>query len=315
MTLTSHGADTLRGSISLDVDGWPAPPAERFQLTRRGEVHTARIRVRRPAEVTRDAVTVRAVARTDGGAVFDRAVELVTYPHIRPTPYVQLATSEVRVAPVRVPAVNAVGYVRGASDRVPGALLQLGLPLVLLDDETLARGDLSRFDAIIVGARAYETDSALVRHNDRLLGYVERGGHLLVQYQQYQFERGGYAPYPLEIDRPHDRITDETAPVRMLDPEHPVFHRPHRIRAVDFEGWPQERGLYFAGTWDDRYRPLLEMQDPGMAPVRGGLLVARYGEGTYVYTGISFFRSLPAGVPGAARLFLNVLALGVSDEP
>ena len=140
--------------------------------------------------------------------------------------------------------------------------------------------------------------------------YVEAGGTLFVQYQQYQFVRGGFAPYPLTINRPHDRITDETAPVTVLEPGHPVLNVPNAIGEADWLDWVQERGLYFAGEWDDRYLSLLEMQDPGMDPVRGGLLIADYGEGTYIYSGISFFRTLPGGAIGAYKLFINLLALG-----
>jgi hypothetical protein len=161
----------------------------------------------------------------------------------------------------------------------------------------------------VVGSRAYETDSALVRHNGRLLEYVRRGGLLVVQYQQYPYVRGGFAPYPLEIAFPHDRVTDETAPVLALVPDHAALRRPNPIGPEDWEGWPQERGLYFARAWDEAYVPLLEMADPGGPPLRGGLLVARFGAGTYVYTGLSFFRALPAGVVGAHRVFLNLLAL------
>jgi hypothetical protein len=211
-----------------------------------------------------------------------------------------------------MPDVRLLGYVRGAADRVPEALGQLGLPLEILDAEALASTDLTRFDAVVIGPRAYEIDSALVRQNGRLLDYVRAGGLLLVQYQQYQFVAGGYAPYPLTISRPHDRVTDENAPVTLLQPEHPAFTVPNRIGRADWDDWPQERGLYFAGTWDDAYTALLEMQDPDRDPVRGGLLVARYGEGTYVYTGLSFFRALPAGTAGAYKLFLNLLGLNRS---
>lgn len=310
VTLQSDGSRPVSGRVSLAIDGWPAPPAQAFHLEHHGETSTLTFRVRRPASFTRGAVEVRAVARTADGRRYDAAVNLVDYPHVRPTPYVVHAVSEVNVAPITLPRLHAIGYVRGASDKVPETLTSLGLPVTLLDGEALARGDLSPFDAIVIGARAYETDSALVRNNDRLLAYVQNGGYLLVQYQQYQFVNGHFAPYPLTINRPHDRITDETAPVRILVPDSPVFHRPHEIGPQDWEGWPQERGLYFAGTWDDHYTPLLEMQDPGMAPVKGGLLVAHPGKGTYVYTGISFFRSLPGGNAGAVRLFLNLLALG-----
>ena len=309
VTLTHNGSEAVAGTIGLQADGWPAPAAQRFTLGERGESQIFLFRVTSPSGVERATVQLRAVARTDDGRRFDRGVELTQYSHIRSSPRVKGAVSTVRVVPIRLPELERVGYIRGAADRVPEALEQIGLPLEMLDAAALAGADLSQFDVIVVGSRAYETDAALVKHNDRLLDYVRSGGRLLVQYQQYQFARDQYAPYPLTISRPHDRITDETASVTILQPNHPAFVMPNSIDSEDWEGWPQERGLYFAGTWDDAYTPLLEMADPGMQPVRGGLLVARYGEGTYVYTGISFFRALPAGVPGPYRLFLNLLNL------
>jgi len=163
---------------------------------------------------------------------------------------------------------------------------------------------------VIVGIRAYELRPDLRASNARLLDYVRGGGTLIVQYNQYEWSEGGYAPYPLSIARPHDRVTDETAPVTLLDPSHPILSYPNRITDADFEGWVQERGLYFPRTWDERYTPLLEMADPGEEPQRGALLVAKVGDGTYVYTGLALFRQLQAGVPGAYRLLANLLALG-----
>ncbi|MGD2135530.1 MAG: PIG-L family deacetylase, partial [Gemmatimonadales bacterium] len=310
VTLAWNGEVSVTGEVALEIDGWPAVALQSFAMD--GDVRSVvrEFRVARPERFTRGMVEVRAVAHTPDGRQYDAAVNVVGYPHIAPTPYVVEARSTVRVAPVMLPPLARIGYVRGASDRVPEALMAVGLPIELIDAAALADADLSVYDAIVIGARAYEADRALVEHNDRVLAYVRDGGHLVVQYQQYQFVRGGYAPYPLDISRPHDRITDEHAPVTVLDPGHPAFHTPHEIGPEDWDGWPQERGLYFAGDWDEAYMPLLEMRDPELAPVRGGLLVADYGEGTYVYTGISFFRSLPAGVPGAVRVFLNLLALG-----
>ncbi len=311
--LTYNGSAPVRGSVTVEVPGWPAAESHPFELERRGEIRTLRVTVRRPRGVEQADVSARAVARTETGEEFDRGIQLIAYPHIRPTPWVRPAVSDVHVAPIALPAVRRVGYVRGAADRVPEALLQVGLPLDLLDAETLARGDLSVFDAIVIGARAYETDSTLMRVNPRLLDYVRNGGLMLVQYQQYQFINRGYPPYPLTIARPHDRVTDETSPVTVLDPRDRVFTDPNRIAPSDWDGWPQERGLYFARTWDDAYRPLLELQDPGLPSMRGGLLVARYGNGTWIYTGLSFFRALPAGTTGAFRLFLNLLNLAGGD--
>ncbi|MGH7658539.1 MAG: PIG-L family deacetylase, partial [Gemmatimonadales bacterium] len=149
----------------------------------------------------------------------------------------------------------------------------------------------------------------------RLLAWVRNGGLMVVQYQQYAYFRRGYAPYQLTVGSPHDRITDQTAPVEPLPGGEVLLDRPNRITAADWRGWVQERGLYFARTWDDAWKPALRMQDPGQPPLDGGLLIARYGEGTYVYTGISFFRELPAGVTGAMRLLANLLALGTAPPP
>jgi hypothetical protein len=309
VTLTANGGGPSEGEVALEADGWGVPAAQSFRLERLGESQSFTFRLERPDGAEQREVTVRAVARSRDGRVFDRAVTLVSYPHVRPTAWVKPAESAVRVAPIALPDVERVGYVRGAADRVPEALVQIGVPVELLDEDMLASADLARYDAIVVGSRAYETDPALVRHNGRLLEFVAAGGLLVVQYQQYQFVRGAYAPYPLTIGFPHDRVIDETAPVRLLEPTHPALTRPNRLEAGDWEGWPQERGLYFAHTWDEAYTPLLAMADPGMPEVAGALLVAPYGEGTYVYTGISFFRSLPAATPGAYRLFLNLLAL------
>jgi hypothetical protein len=191
------------------------------------------------------------------------------------------------------------------------------LPIELIGADSLARGDLSRYDAIVIGSRAYETDPALVANNGRLLEYGRNGGLIIVQYQQYPYVDGGFAPYPMTIARPHDRVTDENAAMTPLDPAHPVFHYPNDIGPEDWRGWVQERGLYFPHTWDTTYVPVLETHDPGqpVTELKGGLLIAPLGRGTYVYTGLSFFRQLPAGVPGAYRLFVNLLGLKRRNVP
>jgi len=313
VTLTSNAPHSVAGDVALELLRWDAPPSQPFKLTSHGETASFTFRVRKPTGVERDTIEVRAVARTVGGREYDEAVTTIAYGHVDPVSFVEPAHAVIRLAPIESPRGLRIGYVRGAADRVPEALMRFGMEVLLLDEQHLARGALSSFDVIVVGSRAYETNPALVEHNDRLLGYVRDGGRMVVQYQQYQFVRGDYAPYPLQISRPHDRVTDENAPVQVLDPRHTVFNTPNRISDVDWLGWPQERGLYFVGEWDDRYTPLLEMTDPGMPPMRGGLLVTEYGAGTYIYTGISFFRSIPAGTPGAVRLFLNLLAFGRSD--
>ncbi len=263
--------------------------------------------------------TLRVAAIQDGEtpATFDRGIRMIDYGHIRPVATSRPATVAISAGDVALPELRRLGFVRGASDRMPQSLIRIGLPLEVFSAEELAAEDLSTFDAIVVGSRAYEIDPALHRTNSLLLDYARAGGLLIVQYQQYQFVRGGYAPFPLEIRRPHDRVTDETAPVTHLEPEHAVFTTPNRLGEADWQGWVQERGLYMAGTWDDAYRPLLAMADPGGEEKRGGLLVARLGKGRYVYSGLAFFRQLPAGVTGAYRLFANLLALadGGEDAP
>jgi hypothetical protein len=314
VTVRQQGTRPVSGRVRISAATWPSPPEQPFRLTRPDETQELLFLLRRPPGVTRADLTVQAEAVTDDGQRFAFGSETIVYPHIRPVTRLRNAESRIRVAPIALPPVRRVGYVRGAADRVPEALAGIGLPVVLLGPAELLRGDLGMYDAIVVGSRAFETDSALVRANDRLLQYARNGGRVLVQYQQYQYVRGRFPPAPLEIAQPHDRVTDEHSPVRVLAPNHPVFHRPNQIEASDWNGWPQERGLYFANSWDSAWTPLLELRDPAGPPLRGGLLVARVGRGSYIYTGLSFFRALPAGTPGAFRLFLNLLEWDGSDD-
>jgi len=323
--------DTTAGTVLLEVPaGWEAPPAQAFRLTRKGEEASFAFALKPPAGVRPGSYEFQAVAVGADGRRYSESVEIIGYPHISRRGMTRPATGTVRVTDIEVPRLRSVAYVRGAADGVPEALAALHLPVVELTPDSLARGDLSRFDAIVIGSRAYETVPALKEFNARLLAYAKDGGLLLVQYQQYGFFRGHYAPYPLQVSglslgdvlagvapppgeatlrRSHDRVADENAPVRIIDPGNPVVQSPNRIGAEDWAGWVQERGLYFASEWAPEYRPVLEMHDPGEIPLEGGLLVAPVGRGTYVYTGLSFYRELPAGVPGAYRLFMNLLAL------
>jgi LmbE family N-acetylglucosaminyl deacetylase len=312
-----HAArDTLRGSLAIEVpDGWPRPAGQSFAFTQEDERDNFSFDVTIPASARPGRYAFRAVAVTRDGRRFDAGQRSLQYEHVRPRSWVQPARVVVVIADLAIPRLARIGYIRGAADRVPESLSAAGFPIELLDSTALETGDLSRYDAIVVGPRAYEVDRALVQHNRRLMDYVKAGGLLLVQYQQYQFVRGGYAALPLTIASPHDRVTDEHSPVTMLDPSAPAFTTPNRITAQDWDDWIQERGLYFAHTWDDGYTPLLAMHDPGEAPMRGSLLVASVGRGRYVYTGLSFFRELPAGVPGAFRLFANLLALRSAPVP
>ncbi|HWM90644.1 MAG TPA: PIG-L family deacetylase [Thermoanaerobaculia bacterium] len=310
VTLTSHAAEAVRGRLETSGEGWGAEPVQ-FALEP-GEERAVELALKPAAGLAQGRYRVRLSAVVGGGedgSRYDLSAPVIDYPHIRPTPQPEPAEVAISAADVKLPPLKRVGYVRGASDRVPELLLQVGVPLDLLDAHDLLEGNLSAYDAIVVGSRAYETDPALARANPRLLGYARAGGLVVVQYQQYAFVEGKFAPFPVEIARPHDRVTDETAPVTLLDPAHPVFNTPNKIGPQDWEGWVQERGLYHLRTWDPAYVPLLAMTDPDQPETRGSLLVAKLGEGHYVYTGLAFFRQLPAGVPGAYRLFANLLAL------
>jgi hypothetical protein len=312
VTLTSHAKEPLSGKLEAAAQNgssWPAVSALPFTLQTANEPQDLELTLTPPKDFQPGRATLRIAAVLEDGQRFDFAVPVLDYPHVRPTPQPAPARVELQAADLRLPPLKRVGYVRGASDRVPEFLRQVGIPIELLGSEQLEAGDLGRYDAIVVGSRAYETNPDLARANHRLLGYARNGGLVIVQYQQYPFIEGKFAPFPLEIARPHGRITDETAPVTLLDPAHPAFNAPNRIGPEDWAGWVQERGLYFAGTWDPAYKPLLSMKDPEAPELQGGLLVAELGKGRYVYTGLAFFRQLPAGVPGAYRLFANLLGL------
>ena len=307
--LTSNASRPLAGRLEIAPPaGWPAPPPARFSLGKRGDRQFFDIALKAPSALSPGRYALRVAAVIDGGERLELGIRALDYGYIAPTPMPEKAELVISAADIRLPALRSVGYVRGAADRVPEALAAIGLPIEILTERDLLVGDLSRYDAILIGSRAYETDRALVRANGRLLEYARAGGLLVVQYQQYPFIQGGYAPYPIEIARPHDRVTDETARVVLLDPASPVFHVPNEIGPADWEGWVQERGLYLARSWAPEYTPLLAMSDPGSPELKGALLAAKLGKGRYVYTGIAFFRQLPAGVPGAYRLLANLLA-------
>jgi LmbE family N-acetylglucosaminyl deacetylase len=237
-----------------------------------------------------------------------RGVVVIDHRHIPPQLLLPPAVVKVVRMDAKVP-VRRVGYIPGAGDELPGVLRQLGMEVTELDEAALAGADLSGFEAIVTGIRAYNTRTDLVAAQARLLEYVDGGGTLVVQYNT---ERGlvtdRLGPYPFKLS--HDRVTDQTAAVRFLLPDSPLLQVPNHIATNDFAGWVQERGLYFAGSWDPAFAAPLGMADPGEKESAGSLLVATHGKGSFVYTGLAFFRQLPAGNPGAIRLFLNLLGAG-----
>jgi hypothetical protein len=288
--------------------GWRAEPARiPVTLARAGDETTVRFEVTPAASARAETV---GPAIEIGGTAWAYREDVIDYPHI-PTQLV-LRPATVRLVPLELALPpGPVGYIQGPGDTVADDLTHAGLDVELLDDETIRGGDLGRYTAIVAGIRAYNTRDALRAAHERLMRYVENGGTFVAQYNtnsRLAPLETPVGPFPLVIGR--DRITDETAAMVPVNPEHPVLHRPNRLGDADFAGWVQERGLYYAATWDERYEPIFRAADPGEEPLLGGLLVARHGRGRYVYTGLAFFRQLPAGVPGGYRLLANLLAGG-----
>jgi hypothetical protein len=232
----------------------------------------------------------------------------ISYPHVHRQVYFPESRIKVVKLDVQIKG-KRLGYIMGAGDDVADGLRRLGYEVTMLTDEMLETSDLSSFDAIVAGVRAYNTRDRLKNAKPRLLEYVERGGTLVVQYNVASgalTDRIG--PYPLTIGR--DRVTVESAPVTFPVPDHPLLTFPNKITSRDFEGWVQERGLYFASSWDEKYEAILSAHDPGEPDRKGGLLYARYGKGVFIYTAYAWFRQLPAGVPGAFRIFANLVSAG-----
>lgn len=304
--LKSH-SQNVTGLIRLrGPETWRITPAAvPFSLAGKYEECEVTFDVSPPKQAEEADLTAEAEV---GGERMSRALVEIAYPHIHRQVY--FPDSRLRVVRLEIKTEGKrMGYVMGAGDEVPEALRDLGYEVIELSDEMLENIDLSRFDAIITGVRAYNTRPALKSAKDRLLRYVEQGGTLVVQYNVASDQlSGGIGPYPLTVGR--DRVSVENAPVAFLDPAHPLLHFPNRITPQDFDGWVQERGLYFASQWDDRYETVLSSHDPDESDKKGGLLYARYGKGVFIYTAYAWFRQLPAGVPGAFRLFANLISAG-----
>jgi hypothetical protein len=250
-------------------------------------------------------VEFRAIA-TVGGRKIDSGMEVISYPHIPVETLFPAAKGKLVRCDIQVSA-RRIGYVMGAGDEMPDALRQLGLEVTLLGPSDLEQGDLSRFDAIVAGVRAYDVRADLRASHPRLMNYVRNGGTYIVQYNRERTQNMG--PYPFTIPNGNQyRVTEETAPVALPHADSPLLGKPNRITPADFQGWVQERGLYFANKWDPQYQTVVESHDDREKPLEGGELWARYGKGVYIFTAYSWFRQLPAGVPGAYRLFANLLS-------
>jgi LmbE family N-acetylglucosaminyl deacetylase len=305
------GAASAAAALHLPP-GWTSDPVSHpIAFTREDESVTVTFALRPPAGAGPGETTVNAAVTSGTGARSDLGYQVIEYPHVHRRHVVQPAAVRVKAVDVTVAANLRVGYVMGVGDLVPGAIEQLGAQVTLIDADTLASGDLSRFHTIVVGVRAYERRPDLRANNQRLLRFADNGGTVLVQYQKTEFNDAQYGPFPARTSS--NRITDENAPMEILVPGHPVFAAPNRIGPEAWHGWLQERGTYFLGERDPRYVDLLRARDPFPynADAKTGILVeARVGKGRWIYTGLGLWRQLPAGTEGAYRLLANLISLG-----
>jgi LmbE family N-acetylglucosaminyl deacetylase len=306
--VTHNARRETNGAVRLSApQGWKVEADDRpLAFTRQNE-RTSRLFKVTPAAGANGTFNLRAVAEADGRE-YANGYSVISYPHIETHFIYRPATVKAEVFDVKVAGGLKVGYVMGSGDDGPEALSQLGVDVRIIGPVELATGDLSVYDTIVLGIRVYEVNEDVMANNMRLLEYVANGGTLIVQYNKEEFERGNFAPYPVKMQR-GVRVTDETAPITVLSPDHQLFNYPNKVTEKDWQGWVQERGLYFLNEWDPRYTALLAAPDENGTLLKGGHLIAQYGKGNYIFTGYAWFRQFPAGVPGAYRLFANMVSL------
>lgn len=306
VTVHSNVKGPAKGTVKLDLpEGWTAPDQE-FSTANDGADETLQFRVK-PGHLEEKAYTVTAIASYDGQK-FKEGYHTVGYPGLRPYNLYRPATYRTTGVDAKVaPGLN-VAYVAGTGDDVPASLENLGIKVHFLSSADLAGGNLSAYDAIILGVRAYAARDDLKTYNSRILDYVKNGGVVIVQYNTQEYDHN-YGPYPYKMGESPEEVTDEGSHVDILAPQNPVFTWPNKITEKDFDGWVEERGSKFLRTWDSNYQPLIETHDAGQDPQKGGLLYANYGKGVYIYNAYAFYRELPAGVPGAYRIFANMVSL------
>ena len=298
------GANNTKGEVALQIpDGWKVSPEKKmFTIEQKGDVQVVNFMVTPPHKESEG--SIKAVA-TVNGKNYDKELVEITYSHI-PKQSV-LLPSQAKVVRLNIKKEGShIGYIQGSGDAVPESLRQIGYTVTEILPADINDKNLAQFDAVVIGIRAYNTQKELQFKQKFILNYVKNGGNVVVQYNT---NRGVdvKAPYDLKLSR--DRVTDEYAKVILLAKEHEILNYPNKITHADFDGWVQERGLYFPDSWASEFTPILSMNDKGETPKEGSLLVAKYGKGNYIYTGLSFFRELPAGVPGAYKLFTNLLSL------
>jgi LmbE family N-acetylglucosaminyl deacetylase len=310
VNVRSNIATSGEARLRLELpSGWRSDPASQsLSFQHAGESKDLTFQVR-PSALQEGHAEIRA-SLDYRGDTYNLGYTVVDRPDLDTFYYYQPATQRVSIVDVKIPHDLKVGYIMGAGDDIATVLKQIGMDVTPIAAESLTSADLSQYGTIVLGIRAYDTQKDVASNNKKLLDYVDGGGTLVVQYNAstQDFNSGHFTPYPAQLSRA--RVSVEEAPVEILAPDDSIFHYPNQITRKDFDGWVQERGLYFMSQWDDRFKPLLSCHDPGEEPQKGGLLRAQYGKGTYIYTGYAFFRQLPVGVPGAIRLYGNLLSAG-----
>ncbi|MCA9149256.1 MAG: hypothetical protein KDA92_08160, partial [Planctomycetales bacterium] len=309
VNLRSSCKDRTVADVKLQLPpGWTCEPARKsIEFEREGDEATVVFQVQIPAAVSNQPYALTAIAESQGEQ-FQAGFTTVVARDLGRVNIYKPATHKVQVVDVELLGTPRVAYLAGSGDDVAESLAPLGVTPTMLSSADLAGADLSVYDVILVGCRAYAVRQDIRAHNARLLEYVKHGGVLIIQYQTPEFDHN-FGPYPYQMGRFPEEVSEEDATVQLLQPDHPLLTTPNKITADDFQGWFEQRGSKFWTTWDDRYTPLLETHDAGQAPQQGGMLVARYGSGVYVYSAYAWYRQLPHGVPGAYRLFANLLSV------
>ena len=305
--IVKAGRDSLDGFVQMNYPkGWRVfPEKQKFTIKYKGQEQTVVFTVTPPNSQSEGLISPRVYV---GDNMYSKELIEIEYDHIPFQTVLLPSESKVVRLDIQKRGEN-IGYIEGAGDVVPESLQQIGYNVVTIKPEDITAESLNRFDAIVVGIRAYNTIEELKFKQQTLFDFVAEGGNMIVQYNtSHRLKVEALAPYPLKLSR--DRVTDETAKVTLLNPDHELLNFPNKITEKDFEGWTQERGLYFPNEWSKEFTPLLSMHDKGESAKTGSLLVAKHGKGHYIYTGLSFFREFPAGVSGAYRLFANMLSIG-----
>ena len=312
VTNGTKGAAEVNVRLETPINWSVTPPSVTIAFGHEDESLSARFTVIVPERVAPGAYTARAVAVSTAAVRPQFAVgyQDIEYPHIQRRQIIKPAETTLKVVDVKIAPGLSVGYINGVGDQVPPAIEQLGAKLTFIEQDELAWGDLSKYDAIVTGVRAYERRADLRAYNRRLLEYAERGGTVIVQYNKYEFNQSQYGPFPAQVSG--NRVSDETVPVKMLVPNSPVFNYPNKIGPAAWNNWVQERGLYFLGEKDPKYVDLVSMNDsfqdnPG--DKLGSLVEAKVGKGRWLYLGLGLWRQLPAGTDGAYQLLANLLSL------